>query len=79
MGERRSMNGIPYGGMCAQTDPESFFPESKPLDSTRRVCDEVCEVKDECLQGALEREEKHGIWGGLSTNERDRLLGKIAV
>lgn len=60
-------------GLCAQTDPESFFPEKGG--STRdgkRIC-ESCEVRPECLEYALDHDERFGIWGGLSERERRRL------
>jgi WhiB family redox-sensing transcriptional regulator len=59
--------------LCAQTDPESFFPE-KGCSSreAKKVCVE-CVVKAECLQYALDHDERFGIWGGLSERERRRL------
>ena len=59
--------------LCAQTDPESFFPEKGG--STRdpkRVC-RACAARPECLEYALEHDERFGIWGGLSERERRRL------
>jgi hypothetical protein len=29
-----------------------------------------CRVRDECLDNALLKQEKHGIWGGLTDSER---------
>jgi WhiB family redox-sensing transcriptional regulator len=73
-------NGIiPEGGICAETDPEVFYPEKGgSTRQAKRLCNEVCEVRDECLEGAMERKERFGIWGGLSERER-RALGKKAV
>lgn len=59
--------------LCAQTDPEAFFPEKGG--STREakgICAE-CEVRAECLEYALANDERFGIWGGLSERERRRL------
>lgn len=73
-----NLSGIPEGGMCAQTDPEIFFPEKGgSTREARRICNTICEVKEECLEGALERKEKFGIWGGLTHTEL-RALGKRA-
>ncbi len=59
--------------LCAQTDPEAFFPEKGgSTREAKRVC-ETCEVKRECLEYALEMDERFGIWGGLSERERRRL------
>src|SRR5258708_3033746 len=34
---------------------------------------EVCPVRMECLAYAMGRHERHGIWGGLTFNERQAL------
>lgn len=65
-------------GLCAQTDPEAFFPEKGgSTREAKKVCMQ-CEVREECLEAALERDERFGIWGGLSERER-RKLKKRAV
>ena len=64
--------------LCAQTDPEAFFPEKGgSTREAKKVC-VSCEVRAECLEYALENDERFGIWGGLSERER-RKLKKRAV
>jgi len=64
--------------LCAQTDPEAFFPEKGgSTREAKKVCI-GCEVKAECLEYALAHDERFGIWGGLSERER-RKLKKRAV
>jgi WhiB family transcriptional regulator, redox-sensing transcriptional regulator len=59
--------------LCAQTDPEAFFPEKGgSTREAKRIC-VGCEVKPECLSYALANDERFGIWGGLSERERRRL------
>ena len=59
--------------LCAQTDPEAFFPEKGgSTREAKRIC-LGCEVKDRCLDYALANDERFGIWGGLSERERRRL------
>jgi WhiB family redox-sensing transcriptional regulator len=59
--------------LCAQTDPESFFPEKGgSTREAKRICGS-CEVRAECLEYALAQDERFGIWGGLSERERRRL------
>lgn len=59
--------------LCAQTDPEAFFPEKGgSTREAKKVC-LSCEVRVECLEYALEQDERFGIWGGLSERERRRL------
>jgi WhiB family redox-sensing transcriptional regulator len=59
--------------LCAQTDPELFFPEKggSPAPALR-VC-RVCPVRLPCLAFALAGDERHGVWGGLSERERRRV------
>ncbi|WP_062078061.1 WhiB family transcriptional regulator [Demequina globuliformis] len=59
--------------LCAQTDPEAFFPEKGgSTREAKKVC-ASCEVRTECLDYALENDERFGIWGGLSERERRKL------
>jgi WhiB family redox-sensing transcriptional regulator len=59
--------------LCAQTDPEAFFPEKGgSTRDAKKVCSS-CTVRAECLEYALENDERFGIWGGLSERERRRL------
>ncbi|MGP7999446.1 MAG: WhiB family transcriptional regulator [Streptosporangiaceae bacterium] len=59
--------------LCAQTDPEAFFPEKGgSTREAKKVC-RGCEVRAECLEYALEHDERFGIWGGLSERERRRM------
>ncbi|MEY4457453.1 MAG: WhiB family transcriptional regulator [Microbacteriaceae bacterium] len=58
--------------LCSQTDPEAFFPEKGgSTRDAKRICSS-CSVKSECLEYALENDERFGIWGGLSERERRR-------
>jgi len=59
--------------LCAQTDPEAFFPEKGgSTREAKKVCT-GCEVRSECLAYALANDERFGIWGGLSERERRKL------
>ena len=64
--------------LCAQTDPEAFFPEKGgSTREAKKICSS-CEVRSQCLEYALQNDERFGIWGGLSERER-RKLRKTAV
>ena len=68
---------ILISALCAQTDPEAFFPEKGgSTRDAKRICDS-CEVRSDCLEYALSNDERFGIWGGLSERER-RKLRKMA-
>lgn len=59
--------------LCAQTDPEAFFPEKGgSTRDAKRICTS-CDVRGECLEYALQNDERFGIWGGLSERERRKL------
>lgn len=61
-----------HSALCAQTDPDAFFPEkggdARPA---RRIC-AGCDVRAHCLSYALTHDERFGIWAGLSLRERRR-------
>jgi WhiB family transcriptional regulator, redox-sensing transcriptional regulator len=64
--------------LCAQTDPEAFFPEKGgSTREAKKVC-LTCEVKAECLEYALQHDERFGIWGGLSERERRKLKKRVS-
>ena len=60
---------------CLTDDPELFFPVGNTgpaimqIAEAKKVC-ERCEVRAECLQWALDAGQDHGVWGGLSEDER---------
>lgn len=59
--------------LCAQTDPEAFFPEKGgSTRDAKKICTS-CEVRAQCLEYALLNDERFGIWGGLSERERRKL------
>ena len=57
---------------CRDADPEAFFPEKGgSTREAKRICS-ACPVRNDCLDYALENDERFGIWGGLSERERRR-------
>lgn len=58
--------------LCAQTDPEAFFPEKGGSTREAKAICAACEVREQCLSYAIENDERFGIWGGLSERERRR-------
>ena len=71
--EQPGENGWQERALCAQTDPEAFFPEKGgSTREAKKVC-LGCDVRSECLEYALMNDERFGIWGGLSERERRRL------
>ncbi len=63
---------------CRDTDPELFFPvgESGPALQQTRTAQAVCAgcpVATNCLQWALEHGVDHGVFGGVTADERRAL------
>ena len=65
--------------LCAQIDLDLFHPEDSGATITaKRIC-QTCPVRADCLRQALVEDEPHGIWGGLSRNQRSRLRRDPAI
>jgi WhiB family redox-sensing transcriptional regulator len=59
---------------CRDKDPELWFPfSSMPATEAKRWC-RACPVATKCLTHALNRGEDYGVWGGLTEQERRRLV-----
>lgn len=64
---------LPGSALCAQADPDLWFPEKGgPIAAAKAVCNR-CDVRTDCLRWALDNNERFGIWGGLSEPERQEL------
>jgi WhiB family redox-sensing transcriptional regulator len=68
---------------CQNQDPELFFPIGNTgpalaqLEKAKHVC-ASCPVQSLCLEWALLAGIDHGVWGGLSEEER-RVLRRRAA
>ncbi len=64
---------------CASADPELFFPISysgpalRQVMRAKAVCAR-CEIQRECLRYALDAGSIQGVWGGMTEEERRRLV-----
>lgn len=76
-----------YDAKCRGVDTEIFFPPrdkdqySSIAEKAKGIClgndgSPACPVRKNCLKDAIEREELHGIWGGLSHRERNAMVRK---
>jgi WhiB family redox-sensing transcriptional regulator len=60
-------------GACLNYDPDMWYPTSSdPRDAepAQFVCFFECQVREACLDAALEAREEHGIWGGMTYRDR---------
>lgn len=77
---------------CASGHPDDWFPamaedNGPPVGKTQRsrnrvrmaraLCD-GCPVAVQCLQHALDNDERHGVWGGTTPRQRADMLGRQA-
>ncbi|MEG9551406.1 WhiB family transcriptional regulator [Streptomyces baarnensis] len=69
--------------VCVDEDPDLFFPIGTTglavvqAEEAKTVC-RRCPVMERCLDWALESGQDHGVWGGLSEDERRALKRRRA-
>lgn len=60
---------------CRSADPDLFFPVSgagpslEQAAEAKAICAD-CPVREECLTYAVFTGQRHGVWGGLTEQER---------
>lgn len=59
--------------LCAQTDPELFFPDSGASARPAIAICNICPVKNDCLLEAIANGYTDGVWGGLTAQDRREL------
>jgi WhiB family redox-sensing transcriptional regulator len=66
--------------LCRGTSPSLFYadrdedPNFRALvDQARQVC-AACPVAGPCGDEAIDRREKHGVWGGMTERDRRRVI-----
>ncbi len=66
------------GALCAQTDPELFFPDRTNISNgylAKKICAK-CPLIDKCLDYALDHWDIQGIWGGTNETQRWQLRAR---
>lgn len=63
---------------CVSIGTAIFYPPAGAVSGfhyaqARAVCN-TCPVAAQCLEFALDNDERHGMWGGHSPEQRDRIL-----
>ncbi|MEV6212463.1 WhiB family transcriptional regulator [Kitasatospora sp. NPDC051914] len=72
-----------YRAACRGQDTALFFhpagergePHQDRVEAAKRVCTR-CPVRGQCLEYALTADERYGIWGGLTEDERRALRAR---
>jgi len=57
---------------CNGADPDLFFPNRGGSGRLAKMICMKCPVRELCLEDALARQEKYGIWGGMTHRERKK-------
>jgi WhiB family redox-sensing transcriptional regulator len=61
---------------CKTLPLEMFFPPAEQeADAAKATCS-GCTVKEPCLEAALAAGERFGIWGGLTSEERQTIASR---
>jgi len=61
-------------GACRGLDPGVFHPETDDeAEPAKEICS-TCMDQVACLEYALQRREKVGVWGGMTERERRRVI-----
>lgn len=68
-----------HRALCAQVDPELFFPEKGGSSKEAKGVCAACDVRDECLEAALLEDDHHGVRGGYTERERRRIKRGLPV
>lgn len=63
---------------CKDKDPDLFFSEDIRDQRRAKLVCHACSVRIDCLNYALKGGDTHGIFGGMTPNERWKLLSKQA-
>lgn len=59
---------------CKEAGDVTFFPQTKAEARAALAVCAICPVRDECLDHAIETNERFGVWGGLTEKERRALV-----
>lgn len=68
-------------GLCrsAEYNPDLWHePDRFSVREAKNIC-RKCEVMRECAIWAFVHDEIHGVWGGLSARDRNRIKNRIGV
>lgn len=58
---------------CVDVPTHLFYPDKHhKAEAAKAVCAR-CPVREQCLNEAMSRRDPHGVWGGLSPEERKSL------
>jgi hypothetical protein len=63
---------------CHGIDPDVFFPTSEEEAGPALAYCGSCGIRQMCLAWALKNSERYGVWGGLTEQQRRRVVRFVA-
>jgi WhiB family redox-sensing transcriptional regulator len=63
---------------CYGIDPDTFFPTSEEEAGPALAFCGACRIRQTCLAWALKNGERYGVWGGLTEQQRRRVVRFVA-
>ena len=63
---------------CHGIDPDVFFPTSEEEAGPALAYCGSCRIREMCLSWALKNGERYGVWGGLTEQQRRRVVRFVA-
>lgn len=70
-------------GACANTtDPDIFFDDAaeeydQVTPAVHLYCNVRCEIRAQCFAWAMDTNQKHGMWGGTTPRQRQKIKTPI--
>lgn len=62
----------------SDVDPDIWYSDARRKQRQAKAACAACPLQQQCLRQALVEGEEWGIWGGLTTEERDRLKERLS-
>lgn len=66
------------GAACRKTTLDFFSEEKIDIYMAKLICGD-CPVKNICLNEAISRKERHGVWGGTSEEDRSAIFRRMKI
>ena len=63
---------------CFGIDPDVFFPISEEEAGPALTYCGACRIREDCLAWAIKNGERYGVWGGLTEQQRRRIVRQVA-
>jgi hypothetical protein len=68
------------GTLTLNCDPDTardFYPERGEVPKDARAACALCQARAECASWAVRTTQAHGVWGGLGTADRHKLIRRF--